>query len=115
MVVAGCAAAVVVPAGSAAAQDAATQLVFTRSEPGTQIRTVTLTCAPAGGSHPDPAGACDSLADAGLTLPEPNPEMRCLRYDPVELRAHGTLRGDPVSVERTYDCGAPALPAPWQF
>ncbi|AHH16077.1 subtilisin inhibitor-like domain-containing protein [Nocardia nova SH22a] len=110
-----CAAAVLAPAGGAMAHDAATSLVFTRTEPDRAPRTVTLTCDPVGGSHPDAAGACDYLSGAELTLPDSDATVRCIRYYPVELRAHGTLHGTPVSVERTYGCRVPDLPAPWQF
>src|SRR3569623_1906387 len=82
-----CAAAVLVPAGgAAAAHDAATSLVFTRTEPDRAARTVTLTCDPAGGSHPDAAGACDYLAGGELALPDSDANVRCIRYYPVELR-----------------------------
>ncbi len=110
-----CAAAFLVPAGSAAARDAATDLVFTRTEPDRAARTVTLTCDPVGGSHPDAAGACAYLADGELVLPDSDANVRCIRYYPVELRAHGTVRGTPVSMERTYGCRVPDLPPPWQF
>ncbi|WP_227984018.1 SSI family serine proteinase inhibitor [Nocardia spumae] len=110
-----CAAAVLVPAGSAAAGDSTTSVVFTRTEPDRAPRTVTLTCDPVGGSHPDPAGACAYLADAELVLPDSDSGVRCFRYYPVELRAHGTVRATPVSVERTYGCVVPDLPAPWRF
>lgn len=30
---------------------------------GGEVRTATLTCDPDGGSHPDPAGACDALLE----------------------------------------------------
>ncbi|MEV5652250.1 SSI family serine proteinase inhibitor [Nocardia sp. NPDC052254] len=112
---AACAAAVLVPAGGAGAHDAATSLVFTRTEPDRAPRTVTLTCDPVGGTHPDSAGACAYLADGELELPDSDASVRCVRYYPVELRAHGTVHGTPVSVERTYGCRVPDLPAPWQF
>ncbi|NKY89107.1 SSI family serine proteinase inhibitor [Nocardia veterana] len=112
---AACAAAVLVPAGSAGAHEAATQLVFTRTEPDRSPRSVTLTCDPVGGSHPDAAAACAYLADTELVLPDSDSGVRCFRYYPVELRAHGTIRGMPVSVEHTYECVVPELPAPWQF
>lgn len=109
------AATVLLPAGSAVAHDAATRLVFTRTEPGSPTRTVTLTCDPVGGSHPAPADACAYLAGAELTLPDSDSGVRCLRYYPVELRAHGTVAGEPVSVDHTYSCVVPELPAPWKF
>ncbi len=109
------AAVVLVPAGAAVAHDGATRLVFTRTEPGSPTRTVTLTCDPVGGSHPDAAGACAYLAGAELILPESDSGVRCLRHDPVELRAHGTVAGEPVSVDHTYSCVVPELPAPWKF
>ncbi|OXR42684.1 subtilase-type protease inhibitor [Nocardia cerradoensis] len=112
---AACAAAVLMPASSATAHDAATQLIFTRTEPDRSPRTVTLTCDPIGGSHRGAAAACAYLADAELTLPDSDSGARCFRYYPVELRAHGTVRGTPVSIEHTYGCVVPDLPAPWKF
>ncbi|MBB5914953.1 hypothetical protein BJY24_003820 [Nocardia transvalensis] len=111
------AAAVMLPAGSAVAQDdAPTRLVFTREDPDQPTRTATLTCDPVGGSHPTAAPACGYLAlpDA-LALPEENPGVRCFRYHPVTYRAEGTLRGRPVTVEHTYGCLIPELAAPWDF
>jgi hypothetical protein len=103
-------------AGEAFAQEPSTRLVFVRDELGHPIRTVTLTCDPARGSHPNGAAACRYLASAAvLVLPDENLAVRCIRYYPVSLSATGTLHGRPVTAERTYGCLVPELPAPWQF
>ncbi|WP_036569031.1 SSI family serine proteinase inhibitor [Nocardia sp. BMG51109] len=108
--------AVLLSAGPATAEGAPTELVLTREEPGRPARTATLSCDPVGGSHPSADAACRYLAPLGeLTLPEENPSVRCFRYHPVVYRAEGTLRGAPVSVERTYGCLVPELSAPWHF
>ncbi|MGV9680232.1 SSI family serine proteinase inhibitor [Nocardia sp. NPDC003482] len=104
-----------VSAGSAAADRPDTQLTFTRTDPDQPSRTVTLTCAPTGGNHPAAEAACAALATADLTLPEENQEVRCFRYYPVTLRAEGTLRGQPISIEKTYGCLVPELTDPWRF
>ncbi|MBF6171716.1 SSI family serine proteinase inhibitor [Nocardia blacklockiae] len=108
--------AVLLPAGSAAAQDATTRLVLTREDSDQPTRTATLTCDPVGGSHPSAAAACRFLAPLGeLVLPEEDPGVRCFRYHPVVYRAEGILHGVPVSVERTYGCLIPELSVPWEF
>ncbi len=101
--------------GGAAAGDASTHLSFTREDSDSPTRTAELTCDPIGGSHPTPAAACDYLLTADLALPEEDPGVRCFRYHPVTLRAQGTLRGQPISVEHTYNCLVPELPTPWTF
>ncbi|MCX4092002.1 SSI family serine proteinase inhibitor [Nocardia sp. alder85J] len=104
------------PAAQAMAQDGPTQLTFTRDAADQPLRTVTLSCDPDIGSHPDIDAACRYLeATADLTLPEESPEVRCIRYNPVSLRATGTLHGRPITEQRTYSCVVPDLPPPWQF
>ncbi|MFJ1460221.1 SSI family serine proteinase inhibitor [Nocardia sp. N2S4-5] len=108
------AAAVLLSAGSAVAEEPVTRLVLTREDSDQPTRTVTLTCDPVGGSHPAAATACGFLAPLGeLTLPEEDPGVRCFRYHPVVYRAEGTLHGTPISVERTYGCLIPDLPTLW--
>lgn len=108
--------AVLLAAGSAVAEEPATRLVLTREDSDQPTRTATLTCDPVGGSHPAAVAACGFLAPLGeLTLPEEDPSVRCFRYHPVVYRAEGILRGTPISVERTYGCLIPELPALWAF
>ncbi|WP_243859618.1 SSI family serine proteinase inhibitor [Amycolatopsis arida] len=67
-------------------------------------KTVTLHCAPAYGSHPDPQEACSSLAQAGGDLTKlPVKQQSCIMiYDPVKAVAHGIWRGKPVHFRATY-------------
>jgi hypothetical protein len=70
-------------------------------------RAVTLTCVPtAGGTHPDPAAACDELAAVQGKFSEltADPSNRtCTRqWDPVVVTAHGVWQGKPVEFSTTY-------------
>ncbi|KAA6221602.1 hypothetical protein CP973_06120 [Streptomyces albofaciens JCM 4342] len=63
-----------------------------------------LYCFPAGGDHPDPAGACLKLAMAnGDYTRVPAEHRACPRiYQPVTVVAHGTWRGKTTYYQRTY-------------
>lgn len=71
-------------------------------------RSVTLTCAPAGGTHPDPKNACELLAkvDGDFTKlslsPGPCPRV----YRPVIAVEQGVWQGRRVAYKKTYgnDC-----------
>ncbi|MDQ0988486.1 subtilase-type protease inhibitor [Streptomyces sp. V2I9] len=70
-------------------------------------RAVTLSCAPtAEGTHPDPAAACEELAEVRGEFSEltAGPSNRtCTRqWDPVVVTAHGVWQGEPVQFSTTY-------------
>ncbi|GAA0402527.1 hypothetical protein Acor_67900 [Acrocarpospora corrugata] len=68
-------------------------------------KTATLTCAPDGGTHPNPAAACARLAPA-LGNPasiQPKQGVMCIAlYDPVTATATGVWFGRPISYTRTF-------------
>ena len=70
--------------------------------------TWTLTCDPAGGTHPDPEDACRQLAAIDDPFaPPPTDEMCTEQYGgPEQAMITGTYRGAPVSypLSRTNGC-----------
>lgn len=73
------------------------------------VRTMTLTCDPVGGDHPDPAAACAALAAAGPgAFDAPPGDVMCTQvYDgPQVATVEGTVGGVPVSARfsRTDGC-----------
>ncbi len=88
-----------------------TRLVLTVSSSGVSRaggpRTVTLTCDPAGGRHPDAREACDELtaANGGFTRLAATRGMCPMLFAPVTASASGTWRGTPVSWSREYANG----------
>jgi hypothetical protein len=71
-------------------------LSITSKATGALIAKASLTCDPAGGSHPDPEAACRQLAEAdGRIEAIPAEEGPCqLIFKPVILRASGTWNGE---------------------
>lgn len=65
----------------------------------------TLTCAPAGGSHPRAAAACEAIRQAhGRFGDLPAAEGPCtLEYRPTVGEVTGHWLGEPVRFRRTYD------------
>ena len=67
-----------------------------------------LTCSPAGGTHPDPAGACADLTAAERPFAEPDPDLVCTEQygGPQTARVTGTWAGQPVeaSFDRVDGC-----------
>ena len=102
--------AVTVPGGSATSLAAApTELVVTADDGAGTTTTWRLTCAPDGGDHPDPAGACAVLARDGATalLPTPADQACTMIYGgPQRATVTGTWRGEPVDAtfDRTNGC-----------
>ncbi|WP_240675195.1 SSI family serine proteinase inhibitor [Cellulomonas endophytica] len=99
------------PAPTSPPGAAGTLLVVALDETGagTAPRTWTLTCDPAGGDHPDPAGACAALAAAGAGALEPPPRgaVCTQQYDgPQRATVTGTVGGRAVDVTfaRTDGC-----------
>jgi hypothetical protein len=67
-------------------------------------RSVTVTCDPDGGTHPDAAAACELLRSVdGRVEQIPPAERACTKiYKPVTVRAAGTWRGEPREFQRTF-------------
>jgi hypothetical protein len=67
-----------------------------------------LTCDPAGGTHPDPEGACRALASAKEPFAAPPPNQICTEIygGPQRATVEGTWRGESVRAEfsRTNGC-----------
>ena len=81
------------------------KLTVTHGEsPDPAAKSATLTCEPAGGTHPDPKTACDQLAkvngDFGALNVNPGPCF--LIFDPYTVTAYGHWRGTPVKFQHTY-------------
>lgn len=93
-----------------AAAPTGTSLTVTLDETGSgAVRTMTLTCDPAGGDHPDPAAACAAVAAAGPAAFEPPPDdLMCTQLfgGPQVAVVEGTVAGVPVSARfsRTDGC-----------
>ena len=71
--------------------------------------TWTLTCDPAGGTHPNPAAACAALAARGTdALPPKRKDVACTQVygGPQRATVTGTWQGKPVrsSFSRTDGC-----------
>jgi hypothetical protein len=85
-------------------------LTVTLDETGTgAVRTMTLTCDPVGGDHPDPPAACAALAAAGPGAFDPPPgDLMCTQLfgGPQVALVEGTVGGVPVSARfsRTDGC-----------
>lgn len=72
---------------------------------GAALAEVTLTCDPAGGTHPRPAAACASLqkVDGNFAeLPPVRGEVCTDIFAPVTAVAKGEYRGRPVQFVHTY-------------
>lgn len=84
----------------------ATSLVLTVAPQQTVGHSVTLRCNPAGGTHPNAAGACAALDSAGgdFTKLAPTAGRMCPHLvHPVTVRANGTYRGAPVAYAKTFN------------
>jgi hypothetical protein len=67
--------------------------------------TATLTCGPAGGSHPNAGAACAELARVSGDLDRlpGKPEQLCtMQYQPVRAAARGHWRGKVVAWQRVF-------------
>ena len=84
---------------------AAFDLSIITKESGKVVATRTLTCNPAGGSHPTPVAACEQLSKvAGRIEDIPEKQGICTEiFLPVILRASGTWDGE----KRHYEHGFP--------
>jgi Subtilisin inhibitor-like len=79
-------------------------LSITSKATGSLIAKASLTCNPAGGSHPDPEAACRQLTEAdGRIEAIPEEEGPCtLEFNPVILRASGTWNGEDRRFEAEF-------------
>lgn len=94
--------------GSSSPAPAPTELTIVVSD-GSLQTTWTLTCDPAGGTHPDPAAACAALTAQGATaLPPVAKDTMCTQVygGPETASITGTWRGSPVrsTFSRTNGC-----------
>ncbi len=73
------------------------------------VQVLTLSCAPPGGTVPDPGSACRSLAALPAPFAASSPPIACteLYGGPQTARITGTWQGRPVdtTVDRTDGCG----------
>lgn len=71
-----------------------------------EARTAVLTCNPDGGTHPDAAAACRTLASAHgdfHALPTAHSNVMCPQvYKPVVFTAHGTWHDRPVQFQKKF-------------
>jgi hypothetical protein len=86
-----------------------TDLTITSDDGNGKAETWTLTCDPAGGTHPDPAAACAALEAKGKTAMPPVPaDAMCTQQfgGPQTAKITGTWKGEPVdaSFARTNGC-----------
>lgn len=95
--------------GSQGATTPATDLTVTVDDGSGTPTTWRLTCAPDGGDHPDPAGACAALDRDGATALPPTPADRACTMiygGPQRATVTGTWRGTAVDApfDRTNGC-----------
>jgi hypothetical protein len=86
-----------------------TDLTIVSDDGKGKTETWTLTCDPAGGTHPDPAAACAALEAKGKTALPPVPkDMMCTQQfgGPQTAKITGTWKGEPVNAtfSRTNGC-----------
>ena len=94
---------------SPTAGSAATDLVILIDDGSGAKTTWTLTCDPAGGTHPDPDAACRALGTHGATaLPPVRKDVACTQLygGPQQATITGTWQGRPVrsSFSRVNGC-----------
>jgi len=91
------------PATEAPAGDVAADLTITLEEGGGSPVTVTLTCVPPGGDHPDPQGACSALSAAGGVgaFDPTGPDVMCTEQygGPQTATVTGTVGGERVDAD----------------
>lgn len=79
-------------------------LSITSAVSGERIASATLTCPPDGGSHPNPAVACEQLgqADGRVEAIPDDPGPCTLEFNPVVVAASGTWNGEPRSFKQEF-------------
>jgi hypothetical protein len=88
----------------AAAAYVPTKVTITVKATGAPLRTATLTCSPAGGTHQAAAEACAVLAGARGNPAKITPaDVMCtLEYAPVKVKMAGRYHRKPVRFKKTY-------------
>ena len=91
----------------AAAPEVELHVVSRPKGPRGEALDVTLTCDPAGGSHPDPEAACQALAANRDALAEVDSQTVCTQEygGPARARVSGTIREERVEAELTRSNG----------
>jgi hypothetical protein len=91
--------------GSAAPAASTTSLLLAIGPQQGTGHSVTLTCAPDGGTHPAAKDACAALTAAGGDIGKVTPaqEMCPHLVRPVTATATGTYQGHPVSWSKTFN------------
>jgi hypothetical protein len=91
--------------GSAALPPPTTSLLLTIGQQQAAGHSVTLTCAPEGGTHPTAKDACAALAAAGGDIGKvaPGQEMCPHLVRPVTATATGSYQGHPLSWSKTFN------------
>ncbi|MEV0066469.1 MULTISPECIES: SSI family serine proteinase inhibitor [unclassified Amycolatopsis] len=101
--------------GVAAPQLPASTLQLSLHETTGRLSSVSLTCDPAGGSHPESDAACATLTGVDGDIAHIKPRLqRCtMIYSPVDAAAFGTWHGKPVTFHATFSnkCAADAQTA----
>ncbi|ROP28903.1 SSI family serine proteinase inhibitor [Couchioplanes caeruleus] len=98
-------AATAAPAVAAPAAASSTLALMVHDQTGAEPRMALLTCQPAGGAHPQAAGACTAVATVNghLGVLDLNPNGACTReYQPVTASALGYWEGRPVRYSETF-------------
>jgi hypothetical protein len=90
-------------AGTTAAAPKVSLSITVTGGPGTSAQHWTLTCDPAGGTHPDPAAACADLLQArGPFVPQPRGVLCPMILASTKVATiKGTYFGQPVSITIT--------------
>ena len=97
--------------GTAGGDDAASGTSLTIkvvSDEGVAPKTLTLTCDPAGGDHPQPQQACDAIAAAGASVFDPVPaDQSCTMVygGPQTATITGTYEGKDVDATFSRENG----------
>jgi hypothetical protein len=96
------------PGGGSGSRGATLLTIRVDSGPGTTARTYTLTCDPAGGTHPDAAAACKALAARSDPFAKTPTGVACTEIygGPQRATITGTYRGRAVDAafSRTDGC-----------
>ncbi len=97
------------PAASVSTAPSGTAKLSILLDDGFGIRSIwTLTCDPAGGTHPEPSTACGVLgANGAKALPAPSPTTACTEQygGPQKAKITGTWRGKAVNAELSLENG----------